>query len=193
MKKGFTLIEVSILFVTFLIVALLVAPLSIDDTQKAKNIIIWKNVQQEFANIFYAINSSESDQKDSVRTVLSTVLNNAVKDNIEAYKISYLNGNFPIITYRFSDYKLTSANAVLAIKFFDEPKEDNSIGLLMYDVNGKKGPNVWGKDVFGYTIYEDKFIPFGQGKSVREQKQDCSKGGTGLYCSNYYLIGGSFD
>ena len=192
MKKGFTLIEVSILFVIFLIVALLVIPLSVDDTKKAKNIMIWKNVQQDFANIFNAINSYEQNQDDSIMPVLSSVLDNSIKDNIETYKITFLNGTFPNPEYRFVDYKLTQSNAVMAIKFFDEPNE-NQIGLLMYDVNGKKGPNVWGKDVFGYTVYKNKFVPFGKDKIISEQKQDCSKRGTGLYCSNYYLIGGNFD
>jgi type II secretory pathway pseudopilin PulG len=57
MKKGFTIVEVSILFVIFLIVAFLVAPLSLDDTMQAKNTSRWRNVQQEFSNIFYAINT----------------------------------------------------------------------------------------------------------------------------------------
>ena len=38
--------------------------------------------------------------------------------------------------------------------------EEGKKGMLMYDVNGKKGPNVWGKDVFGYDIYEKGFEPF---------------------------------
>ena len=63
----------------------------------------------------------------------------------------------------------------------------------MYDVNGSQGPNIWGKDIFGLNIYTDRFEPFGKSSSVSEQKQDCSKNGTGLSCSNYYLIGGSFD
>ena len=44
MKKGFTLVEVSILFVIFLIVAFLVAPLSLDDTLQAKNTSRWRSV-----------------------------------------------------------------------------------------------------------------------------------------------------
>ena len=39
MKKGFTIVEVSILFVIFLIVAFLVAPLSLDDTMQAKTLL----------------------------------------------------------------------------------------------------------------------------------------------------------
>lgn len=52
MKKGFTLVEVSILFVIFLIVAFLVAPLSLDDTLQAKNTSRWRSVQSDFMNIF---------------------------------------------------------------------------------------------------------------------------------------------
>ena len=52
MKKGFTIVEVSILFVIFLIVAFLVAPLSLDDTMQAKNTSRWRGVQQDFTNIY---------------------------------------------------------------------------------------------------------------------------------------------
>ena len=57
MKKGFTIVEVSILFVIFLIVAFLVAPLSLDDTMQAQNTSRWRNVQQDFTNIFYSIST----------------------------------------------------------------------------------------------------------------------------------------
>ena len=65
MKKGFTIVEVSILFVIFIIVAFLVAPLSVDDTVQAKNTSKWRVVQQEFTNIYSSI-ISDNNQK-SVR------------------------------------------------------------------------------------------------------------------------------
>ena len=52
MKRAFTIVEVSILFVIFLIVAFLVAPLSLDDSMQAKNTSKWRNVQEDFSNIF---------------------------------------------------------------------------------------------------------------------------------------------
>ena len=74
MKKGFTLVEVSILFVIFLIVAFLVAPLSLDDTLQAKNTSRWRSVQSDFMNIFYSINTegelSNSDFKSSLTLYL---------------------------------------------------------------------------------------------------------------------------
>ncbi len=192
MKKGFTIVEVSILFVIFLIVAFLVAPLSLDDTMQAKNTSRWRSVQQDFSNIFYSINTQKEESTLPFTTVFETILDNEIKTNIEPYKITFKNGTYPSSTYRFKDFKLTYSNAVVATKIFETP-QNNLQGILMYDVNGKKGPNVWGKDVFGLNIYNDKFEPFGKNESVSSQKQDCSKNGTGLFCSNYYLIGGSFD
>ena len=61
MKKGFTIVEVSILFVIFLIVAFLVAPLSVDDTTQARYTSKWKSVQSDFSNIFYSINTQNEE------------------------------------------------------------------------------------------------------------------------------------
>lgn len=192
MKKGFTIVEVSILFVIFLIVAFLVAPLSLDDTMQAKHTSRWRSVQQDFSNIFYSVTTHEEETSLPFETVLDNILDNETKENTPSYKITFLNGTFPNNTYRFKDFHTTYSNATLAIKLFEVP-QNNIQGILMYDVNGKTGPNVWGKDVFGLNIYKDKFEPFGKNEPVSNQKQDCSRNGTGLFCSNYYLIGGSFD
>ena len=192
MKKGFTIVEVSILFVIFLIVAFLVAPLSLDDTMQAKHTSRWRSVQQDFSNIFYSVTTQEEETSLPFETVLDNILDNETKEKTSSYKITFLNGTFPNNTYRFKDFHTTYSNATLAIKLFEVP-QNNIQGILMYDVNGKNGPNVWGKDVFGLNIYKDKFEPFGKNEPVSNQKQDCSRNGTGLFCSNYYLIGGSFD
>ena len=192
MKKGFTIVEVSILFVIFLIVAFLVAPLSLDDTMQAKNTSRWRGVQQDFTNIYYSINTQKDENELDFTEALNSIVNSEIKDESSSYKITFMNGTFPNNTYRFKDFKTTYSNATLAVKLFDAP-QDNKLGMLMYDVNGKVGPNVWGKDVFGMNIYDDKFEPFCKSESMSYQKQDCSKNGTGLCCSNYYLIGGSFD
>lgn len=192
MKKGFTIVEVSILFVIFLIVAFLVAPLSLDDTRQAKNTSKWRNVQEDFVNIFYSIDTQTKDNELTISNAVKTILDNETKNDTKTYKITYLNGTYPSNTYRFSDFKQTYSDSTISVKLFDTP-QDKTIGMIMYDVNGSTGPNTWGKDVFGLNIYENKFEPFCKDKSIAAQKQDCSKNGTGLCCSNYYLIGGNFD
>lgn len=192
MKKGFTIIEVSILFVIFLIVAFLVAPLSLDDTMQARHTSRWKNVQGDFTNIFHSINTQKESENQSFREAFETIIEGETKDSIKPYRITFLNGTYPSATYRFKDFHTTYSKAVLSIKLFDSP-ENGLEGILLYDVNGNSGPNTWGKDIFGLNIYNDKFEPFCKSDSLSQQKQDCSRNGTGLCCSNYYLIGGNFD
>ena len=191
MKKGFTLIEVSILFVIFLIVAFLVAPLSMDDTVQANFTSRWKNVQSDFSNIFYSINTQKDSDVFDLHAIFADVIAGQVKNDVDAYKINFLNGTSPNVTYRFSNFMQTQANSTIAYKFFNKP-QDGVIGILLYDINGSRRPNIWGKDVFGFNIYSDRFEPFCKEKSISEQKSDCSKNGTGLCCSSYYLQGGSF-
>lgn len=191
-KRGFTIVEVSILLVIFLIVAFLVVPLSLDDTMQAKNTSRWRNVQSDFANIFYSINAQKDKEDFKFDETFNAVISSDIKGAIDDYKVTFLNGSFPNNTYRFNDYKETIGHSVLAIKWFVDTQESVK-GLLMYDVNGSVGPNVWGKDVFGFNIYSDRFEPFCKNDSIAVQKQDCAKEGTGLCCSNYYLMGGSFD
>ena len=123
---------------------------------------------------------------------LNKAIENDIKNNTNMYRINFMNGTYPSDTYRFKDYKNTYSNATLSIKLYESPQDD-LYGILMYDVNGKNGPNIWGKDVFGMNIYEDKFEPFCKSEAMSKQKQDCSKNGTGLCCSSYYLLGGNFD
>ena len=193
MKKGFTIVEVSILLVIFLIVAFLVAPLSLDDTRQAKNTSRWRIVQDEFKNISYTISTQLKETPNTTyNQVFEETLTADVKNSIEPYKILYMNGTLPAESYRFQEFMTTQSGAVVAYKLFKNNKNPIK-GIIMYDVNGKNSPNVWGKDVFGLNIYKDRFEPFGKTENKEIQKQDCSKNGTGLYCSNYYLIGGNFE
>ena len=191
-ENGFTIVEVSILFVIFLIVAFLVAPLSLDDSLSAKNTSRWRGVQSDFANIFYAVNSQKTNEDFDFKTSFDAIMNGEIKSDSDAYKITYMNGTFPSGEYRFYDFKKTFSNAIVSYRLYDTP-QTGALGIMMYDVNGEIGPNVWGKDVFGYNIYSDRFEPFCKNDTVSMQKQDCSKSGTGLCCSNYFLIGGSLN
>ena len=192
MKKGFTIIEVSILFVIFLIVALLVAPLSLNDTVQAKNISRWRSVQADFMNILHSVNTQVNEENADYINVFEKTINNEVKSSIPYYKITTMNGTRLAKEYELSNLKITYSNATLAYNFF-ENNVNGIIGLLAYDVNGTKGPNIWGKDVFGFYIYPDSLKPIGYNLSFNEQKRGCSKNGDGLSCSNYYLLGGNFD
>ncbi len=196
MKKAFTLVEVIILLVIFIMVALLVIPLSIDETIQARNISKWKQVQNDFIEIPLSIKTfSKSDL--NIQNFVTALVKKHPLNKVISYKIKYMNGETPSEDFIFKEIYNTDSNATLAFKWYDAPKVEQRtnkrlLGIMMYDVNGKMGPNVWGKDVFGMNIYEDKLEPFGNSASNDEIEFDCSRQGTGLYCSTYYLNGGSF-
>ena len=188
-KKAFTIVEVSILFVIFLIVAFLVAPLSLDDTRQANNTHRWQNVQSDFDNIYNTINTHKEYDGFDFKNEFNSTLKGQIKIDTEPYVIRNMNGSMPQDLYIFKEFSLTYSNATIAYKLFNEPK-DEIIGVMMYDVNGSASPNTWGKDVFGYNVTAKGFEPFCKNESITNQKKDC-RNGTGLCCSNYYLIGGS--
>lgn len=192
-KNAFTIIEVSILFVIFLIVAFLVAPLSLDDTLQANNTSKWKQVQSEFTNIFHSIDLQKTSEDFVFSDAFNEIISEEIKNEIKPYKIKFQNNSYQQDEkYKFETFYNTQKNATLAFKLNGTIKDD-SLGTMIYDVNGQTGPNTWGKDVFGYNISENGFEPLGKKQPKNIQKQDCSKEGTGVYCSNYYLIGGNFD
>ncbi len=59
----------------------------------------------------------------------------------------------------------------------------NSSYLVAYvDVNGKKLPNVIGKDTYVFVFSERGFVPAGRDKTDEEVNADCNKSGKGYYC-----------
>ena len=78
-KKGFTIVEVSILFVIFLIVAFLVAPMSLDESLLAKNSSRWHHVQPDFNNIFEAVKLSINQDQLDFKTAFNQVMNAEIK------------------------------------------------------------------------------------------------------------------
>ena len=71
-------------------------------------------------------------------------------------------------------------------------RDGNKCGIAIFDMNGKKGPNRFGLDVFGVDIYNDKLLPFGFGLSYEEAEENCARLESGVFCSSFYLIGGQF-
>lgn len=195
MKDGFTLIEVSILFIIFITVAILVIPLSVDDVILSKNIDRWKQSQLGFSTIPISMMNSEnykSEKPLNVQDFMSAIVKAYPLKKVVNYKVKYLNGDTPADDYSFSEMYLTNNGATIAFKWLDKnsvTEPDAILGKLMYDVNGKSGPNVWGKDIYGFDVYKDRLAPFGADLDEVSVEVDCSRQGTGLACSSVYLKG----
>lgn len=195
MKDGFTLIEVSILFVIFITVAILIIPLSVDDVILSKNIDKWKQSQLAFSSIPISMLNSKNSKANkplNVQDFIAALIKVYPLKKVVNYKIKYLNGDVVSQKDTFPEIYLTNNGATVAFQWtnknsVDEP--DAILARLMYDVNGKSSPNVWGKDIFGFNVYKDKIVPFGAELDDISQEVDCSRQGSGLSCSYVYLKG----
>lgn len=61
----------------------------------------------------------------------------------------------------------------------------NVCGLIWYDVNGAKGPNTFGRDVFHFAVKSNEIVP--------AQYNDCNKNSNGWGCSNYIILNENMD
>ena len=101
--------------------------------------------------------------KVELEEFFDNMLASEFKEQLKPYGIKYMNGaNYPL---KFDIYQKTIFNTTIAYKLYEKPQGDK-FGLLMYDVNGEKGPNRWGKDIFGYNIYQDKIEPICQFENI---------------------------
>lgn len=57
-----------------------------------------------------------------------------------------------------------------------------SCGYLLIDVNGVKPPNVWGRDVYLFTVNSNALRPF-------KSTGNCASDGYGFGCASQYLLG----
>lgn len=111
------------------------------------------------------------------------------------YTQNFMNGTkVPKNDYYYFDNLYVGNNGKI-IGFKDIQDEEIFLPafIMLFDMNGIKGPNTWGKDIFGLNIYIDgKVNPIGSGWEIPELQKDCSEHGTGVSCSHYYRIGGDF-
>lgn len=195
LKDGFTLIEVSILFIIFITVAILIIPLSVDDVVLSKNVDKWKQAQIGFSSIPISMMNCDNYKADkplNIQDFMSALIKVYPLKKVVSYKIKYLNGDTPDGDYIFPEMYMTNGGATIAFNWLNQDSSKNDdvvLAKIMFDVNGKSSPNVWGKDVFGFDVYKDKILPFGSNMDDMTLEVDCSRQGTGIACSYNYLKG----
>lgn len=190
MKKAFTIVEISILAVILLIVGCLVVPFAIDDTRQASSVLEWRALQDRISQAFTAAKVYGETDSSKLEEYIMKSISDEVYTKIEPYKIKYMNGHAATGIGNFQNVYAVGEDNVIGFRWFENIGEQK--GIMFYDINGRRGPNRWGKDVFGVNIYDDSVQPLCSKKTHQEIKDDCSKTGTGCCCSYYYLVGGNF-
>jgi len=211
MKRRFWKIEYSItIFVVFAIVLLLI-PSRFISSKEALYISKWNETFHKMEYIFSAMNAQAD--ADIVRSFKHAKTNeqreqlmiNLVKpymrisENDEVtrrYDQYYLNGEKvkPNSEFYFDKVYISEGGTLVGIKDIKDEDIYHPGFIMMFDMNGLKGPNMWGKDIYGINIFVDgKITPLGTGWDIEDLRKDCSETGSGVSCSYYYRIGGEFN
>jgi hypothetical protein len=210
MKKRFWKIEYSItIFVVFAVILLLL-PSSIGSSKEATYISRWNETFTKMDYIFTAMKAQEDadmirsfkkaltpkDREQLLIRLIKPYLRISEQDELtKRYVPTYFNGSKikKDDTYYFDSYYLSENNIVVGVKDIEDTDVYHPGFIMMFDMNGIKAPNKWGKDIYGMNIFADgKITPLGAGWDIEKLKQDCSAKGSGVSCSYYYRIGGEF-
>ena len=208
--NGFTIIEVSVVFLLILGVTFFILPMALDDTKQANLISKWKEVYNDTDYMFSVIKAQDGDElknklstapNDKIRTeiVIQTIRPYLrIKNNVQDtnYKQYYMNKQpvNELDRYYVDSFYYTDSGNIVGVKWFTNNCDEETIcGITIFDINGTQKPNTWGKDIFGINILKNNIEPIGKDVASVMLKNDCSEYGHGLYCSYYYLIGGQFD
>lgn len=209
-KPAFTIIEVVVVFLLILGVTFFILPKSLNNTNQARLISKWSIKYSELEYMFSVIKTQQDSEitkefnkpknieinSCNIPELFKPYLRIKSKLNNPQYLQNYMNGTPVIIgeQYYFNKYYLSDSNEVISLKWTTKNCEDGLLCAIMaFDINGEELPNSWGYDIFGINVFKDRIEPMGKNEGSDVLRKDCSKNGLGVYCSNYYLIGGRFD
>lgn len=208
-KKGFTIIEIVVVFFLMLGVIFLAYPKSVSSTKQAKLISKWTEKVSELEYMFSVIKAQKNgdieaqfhknQDKDAKTKIMIDIIKPYLRITSEvktAYVPVFMDKTVASIDskYYFENFYSTSSGELVGLKFINSDCKENEVCFIMaFDVNGLDEPNTWGYDIYGINVFKDRIEPFGKDLSNDVLRQNCSRHGSGIYCSYYYLIGGRFD
>ena len=206
-KNGFTLAEVLITLVIIGIVAALTIPTAINNYRKQEYVAGLKKAYSVLSQSLYKMGQNKgypigdySFLKDiNFINEFSKVVSVVTKDNSisgcfgEDYETKYTtldksqnglgdnNSSQCCITAdgMIYGYRSTSVSNVSLQHGLSAQDASNTFAWIAVDVNGEKGPNVWGRDLFLFDVTATKgILPAGN-----ESSANCKMSSTGFVCT----------
>ncbi len=167
-KGGFTLVETLVVLTAIGVVAALVIPAIVSDTQKQRLIAALQKSNAVLTSVAYHAQAknlrmedwnynadSETFAKEYIMPFVNTLKECGTNsDECFAKSYTYRDGSDATSVISEDHYKATLADgASLAIKSGGCTDANPSIcASFIVDTNGTEGPNQWGKDVFEFQI-----------------------------------------
>lgn len=195
MKKAFSLVEIGIVLFILTAVFFIVVPFSVSNIKQARFISEWKSymgqVLYSFETLVEYKKINNLDEKASVERLMHYLDAKPISDKnkLKSYKYKMMNGNFyqKMKIDKFDEIYKDTNGRLIGVEY---SLENEPYATVWTDLNGKNKPNIVGKDIFVYEIYPNFVSPYGKGMKMESVKNDCSKTGTGMTCSHYYILGG---
>lgn len=210
-KTAFNMVEIAIVVCLLLTTIVACLPAIFNNTRQAKIVSRWKALFAETKSNFeiFGLNDIESvkkvcsaamlEEEDEVFKIISPYLNvDTGKDasNLKSYTYKFSNGaQIPMESVYFTrKFAYQDNGNIVGFKWNScECDDKTACAMALFDMNGKKGPNRIGEDIFGINIYKTGIKAFGSEFSNEELEKDCIKGnGSGASCAEFYLRGGKF-
>ena len=210
MKKHFWKLEYSLTIFALIGLLLLVFPVRFENYFQAGMITAWHDRYDKVSYMFNVIKAQANEEILKGYTQATTpekreqILLQLIKPYMRLKHIDKIPWRYK---QRFKDgTKVSKGNMfyfnelyysgrqIVGLKDIANNSENDAWFMMMFDINGILPPNRWGKDIYGLYIYDEgKVVPFGYSSSMDMLQEDCSKDGTGIECSYYYIIGGGFN
>ena len=211
MKISSTVIfNTTAVLVIILLLILIILPFNINNLEQAQRITVWKTKYENLKYCFSLVNLyensiiqteseagrlfSEEDMINRIKPYFNFIENPEYKS--KRYHYRKMNGRPATKNgqFYFNKFFKCKDGALLSIrKNNNEIISENQPQFFMYvDINGKKKPNRIGQDIFFISIFKDHIEALGHDRPYSALKTNCSPIGSGVYCSEYYILGGRF-
>ncbi len=207
---SFSLFNIVSVFLIVLILILIVLPFNLINLEQAQRIAKWKSEYEQLNYCFSLVNLHEGSiipKPEETGVILSSEYIferikpyfNLIENpgiNFSKYTYRKMNGNALNKTnqFYFNKFFVKKDGVILSIKQNEQEikNEEQPLFYMFVDVNGIEKPNRIGQDIFIINIYRNNITAMGNSKTYAKLKYNCSPIGNGLYCSEYYLLGGRF-
>ncbi len=207
---SFGIFNLIFIFAIALLIVLILVPFNLLNLEQAERIAKWKAEYEKLNYTFNLIKLHEgtivptneeagklvTNEYMLERAMPYIKLQSDKSEAIKNYKYRKMNGISVKKTsrYYFDRFVKTKDGVILGFNKNDSETVNEKAPLyyMFVDINGKEKPNRIGQDIFFLSVYKDNVTALGHGKNHARLKTDCSPIGRGVYCSEYYLLGGRF-
>ena len=207
---SFSIFNIVSIILILVIVILIVLPFNLINMEQAQRIAKWKSEYEQLNYCFSLVNLHEGSiiptEEEAGKIITEEYIlerfkpyfNLAEIDLRELNKYSYRKMNGALITkdsqFYFDNFIIDKDGTILSVRKNEHQiiSEVQPLFFMFVDINGVKKPNRIGRDIFFVNIYRNNISALGNGRLKSKLKSNCSPIGTGLYCSEYYLLGGKF-